>query len=70
MDDRSAGEGEGQVGRGIKPCTLTGRECMISQGAKPCSPAKARPRQIRGAACGSPGGDAETQDEAVERTTY
>lgn len=29
-----------------------GRECVISQGAKPCSPAKARPRQAeRGCLC-------------------
>ena len=45
MDDRSAGVGEGQDGRDTKPSTLTGRECAISQGAKPPSPAKARPRQ-------------------------
>lgn len=42
MDDRSAGVGEGQDGRDTKPSTLTGRECAISQGAKPRSPAKAR----------------------------
>lgn len=57
LSDRwMTGVGEGQDGRDIKPSTLTGRECTISQGAKPHSPAKARPRQMRGAACGSPGG--------------
>lgn len=39
-----------------KPFTLTGRECAISPGAKPSSSAKARLRQMRGAACGSPVG--------------
>lgn len=42
--------------RDTKPSTLTGRVRRISQGAKPRSPAKARPRQMRGAARGSPGG--------------
>ncbi len=45
MDDRSARVGEGQDGRDTKLSTSTGRECAISQGAKPCGPAKARPRQ-------------------------
>lgn len=53
MDDRSAGVGEGQDGRDTKASTLTG--CAISQGAKPCSPAKARPRQAKRAGCDSPG---------------
>lgn len=63
MDDRSAGVGEGQDGRerDTKPSTPTGRESTISQGAKPCSPAKARPRQMRGAACGSHGGHGDSR---------
>ena len=48
MDDRSAGVGEGQDGRDTKPSTLTGRECAISQGAKPRSLAKARKEAGKG----------------------
>ncbi|KAK5849707.1 hypothetical protein PBY51_014019 [Eleginops maclovinus] len=69
MTGAQAGVGEGRDGRDTKPSTLTGRESVISQGAKPQSPAKARPR-LRGAACDTPGGVTETQNEAIETASY
>lgn len=51
MDVGSAGVGEGHDGRDTKPSIAMGGG-VISQGAKPCSPAKARPRQAeRGCLC-------------------